>query len=158
MPIRFRCPTCGGLLSTARRKVGSQVECPRCRVGVTVPSEDTVPPAAAAEDETPGAWYQENGTRSAPAEPARQPAKAAAGERPLFETIDLDEMMEPMPERPVKTADTGSGRSSSGYSSPAPHHDGDDGVYVSRGAIVILAILMIVLIALAFATGFMLGS
>lgn len=38
MPIHFRCPTCFGLLSIARRKAGKVVHCPKCGDNVIVPS------------------------------------------------------------------------------------------------------------------------
>ncbi|MDB5310833.1 MAG: hypothetical protein JWO38_5035 [Gemmataceae bacterium] len=42
MPIRFRCPHCTRLLGIARRKAGSQINCPQCARPVTVPvQEDT---------------------------------------------------------------------------------------------------------------------
>lgn len=40
MPIRFRCPHCSQLLGIARRKAGSQVRCPTCQREATVPTED----------------------------------------------------------------------------------------------------------------------
>ena len=43
MPIQFRCPTCGKLLSIAQRKAGSQLLCPFCRAAVTVPIDDAPP-------------------------------------------------------------------------------------------------------------------
>ena len=58
MPIRFRCPMCDGLLSTARRKAGSEVACPKCGFDITVPEADLA--------ELPG----EVAAESAPPEPA----------------------------------------------------------------------------------------
>jgi phage FluMu protein Com len=50
MPIRFRCWHCNQLLGIARRKAGTQVQCPTCRNQVTVPEtdqpDDKVPAAA----------------------------------------------------------------------------------------------------------------
>lgn len=40
MPIRFRCRHCDQLLGIARRKAGSQVRCPTCQNLVDVPYED----------------------------------------------------------------------------------------------------------------------
>lgn len=40
MPIKFRCDHCGQLMGIARRKAGSQVQCPKCGQLVTVPKED----------------------------------------------------------------------------------------------------------------------
>lgn len=40
MPIRFRCNHCSQLLGIARRKAGTQIQCPECRQPVTVPIQD----------------------------------------------------------------------------------------------------------------------
>ncbi len=40
MPIRFRCPHCTRLLGIARRKVGTQINCPECHRLLTVPAGD----------------------------------------------------------------------------------------------------------------------
>jgi hypothetical protein len=37
MPVRFLCPACHQLLSIALRKVGSEVDCPKCRSIIIVP-------------------------------------------------------------------------------------------------------------------------
>lgn len=37
MPVRFRCPHCNRLLGIARRKAGTQVNCPQCDQILTVP-------------------------------------------------------------------------------------------------------------------------
>ncbi len=39
MPIRFQCDQCGQHLSIARRKAGTQVDCPRCGLNQKVPGE-----------------------------------------------------------------------------------------------------------------------
>lgn len=40
MPIKFRCIHCGQLLGIARRKSGTDVDCPRCMKSVLVPQTD----------------------------------------------------------------------------------------------------------------------
>lgn len=45
MPIRFRCPKCDQLLGISRRKAGAHVRCPSCRYEVAVPAEDEPPRA-----------------------------------------------------------------------------------------------------------------
>jgi phage FluMu protein Com len=40
MPIRFRCQYCDQLLGIARRKVGTEVRCPECQKMVLVPAQD----------------------------------------------------------------------------------------------------------------------
>src|SRR5262249_11509480 len=50
MPIRFRCQYCNQLMGIARRKAGTEVECPTCKGKVIVPqssAEIEAPPGAA---------------------------------------------------------------------------------------------------------------
>lgn len=49
MPIRFRCGYCNRLLGIARRKAGSETTCPHCGYTVTVP-EDSVSEPTEMED------------------------------------------------------------------------------------------------------------
>lgn len=39
MPVEFLCPGCRATLSIARRKIGSNIECPRCAGKIVVPDE-----------------------------------------------------------------------------------------------------------------------
>lgn len=47
MPIRFRCHHCDQLLGIARRKANTHVRCPSCRQDVLVPATDQVEPSVA---------------------------------------------------------------------------------------------------------------
>ena len=47
MPIRFRCPTCTGLMSIARRKANAVVTCPKCGEQVVVPATEPAAVGAA---------------------------------------------------------------------------------------------------------------
>ncbi len=53
MPIQFRCAACQQLLGIAKRKAGSVVDCPTCRVKTLVPLTST-------ENETPFHRYVVN--------------------------------------------------------------------------------------------------
>lgn len=84
MPIKFRCPTCIGLMSIARRKANAVVTCPKCGEQVVVPATEPV------------AIGSSNG-------------HAVAEDRPLFERPDFDSLLErvgvaspPTPVRPVE--------------------------------------------------------
>ncbi len=37
MPVRFLCPACHQLLGIASRKIGAQVNCPKCQAAIIVP-------------------------------------------------------------------------------------------------------------------------
>lgn len=58
MPVRFNCHRCGALLSVGRRKIGAEIECPKCAAGVVVPSEDAITgekvAPRASKDDAPG--------------------------------------------------------------------------------------------------------
>lgn len=47
MAIRFHCPRCNQLLGIASRKAGTEIECPKCRLPQTVPSEEAAAAAMA---------------------------------------------------------------------------------------------------------------
>ncbi len=47
MPIRFHCKRCEQLLGIASRKVGSDIECPKCGFSQTVPTEEAAAVAMA---------------------------------------------------------------------------------------------------------------
>ncbi|MDZ7617381.1 MAG: hypothetical protein U1E05_10270 [Patescibacteria group bacterium] len=47
MPIRFHCKRCDQLLGIASRKIGNEIECPKCGLGQIVPSEEAAAAAAA---------------------------------------------------------------------------------------------------------------
>ncbi|MGC4004530.1 MAG: hypothetical protein QM811_15975 [Pirellulales bacterium] len=41
MPVRFPCTSCGQLLGIGTRKIGTNIACPNCRTGLTVPDQAT---------------------------------------------------------------------------------------------------------------------
>jgi len=74
MPIRFRCPA-GHLLTASRKRAGSEIHCPACKVAVVVPEASTVlqstesssddapvrPAAAPPKSKQRGAWSGSEG-------------------------------------------------------------------------------------------------
>jgi len=89
MPIRFRCPHCQQLLGIARRKAGTRVECPTCRASVLVPGTDQLGAEALPAPVPSG---------TAPRVPtAPQPPPA---EEPLFERSDFEQLFAPASEEP----------------------------------------------------------
>jgi hypothetical protein len=77
MPIRFRCMYCNQLLGIARRKAGTEVNCPTCQRPVTVPltSQEDGPPSPPPPAAIP--------------EPSPAPAPAPA----LFERSDFEDYL-----------------------------------------------------------------
>jgi hypothetical protein len=171
MPIRFRCEHCQQLMGIARRKAGSRVNCPTCGLSVTVPSADAAD--ADARD------------KPNPAAPAAAGAPAAGGVPPgtVFERSDFDHLLgegdqpaqaaarkapAPAPERkaqaaaaaPVKAPATRRGGvdvepvaapSSAAWPASAP------ALVLSQQQVTILSVLAVVLLALAFAGGVLVG-
>lgn len=157
MPIRFKCPTCERMLSIARRKAGTRVVCPRCEDDVMVPDADladeeevNVEPV----DESPG-----SGTKPiAIGAPPKPKPQARPKQDKLFEESDFEQLLDekvknaadeaaakkPEPSKPIPTP-------------PTPEPLVEKGVILSRGAAVILSVLMLVLLGLAFATGYLIG-
>jgi hypothetical protein len=157
MPIRFRCPTCNRQLSTARRKAGTQVVCPRCEETITVPDADLADPGTAEVPQSVQvvqagtAKLPRNNGRPATARPAAvAPKPGDSG--PLFEREDFERLLEPA----VRKAGE---ESAVRPSTPLPMAlTPEEGVTISRGAVVSLAVLMVVLLAMAFATGYLVGT
>ena len=163
MPIRFRCPKCQGLLSIARRKAGMTTTCPNCRADVTVPVADEPAASAAVAEEEPTKRSLTAGAamvkvRVANGKTAPKPTDDPPSE-PLFERPDFEKLID----RKAKTGETKPTASAVMAPSPAapPAHPmigAEGGFYVSRGAVAVFAVMMVVLVVMAFATGFLLGS
>jgi phage FluMu protein Com len=85
MPIRFRCHHCNQLMGIARRKAGMTVTCPTCRAHIVVPQGE-----AEAKPEAP----------ASPAPPT------GPGPAPLFERSDFEDFLQnPVIESPPPRAD-----------------------------------------------------
>lgn len=147
MPIRFRCPACGKLLGIARRKAGTVVSCPQCKVNVTVPKgslteEKTVPVGAIA-----------------PVPVSANGSKPKA-ETPLFERTDFEALLDPAakaaaravlappPQMPVAVQQV----------PQAIAVDEADVVLLPKTNLTLIAVVMVVLIGLAFAAGYLLAA
>jgi hypothetical protein len=58
MPVRFLCPACHQLLSIATRKIGAEVECPKCRSTIIVPDPRDSHASELPNAETPSLFEQ----------------------------------------------------------------------------------------------------
>jgi phage FluMu protein Com len=158
MPIRFRCAYCNQLLGIARRKAGQVVRCPTCAGQVIVPTPE--------EDE------------AAEPEPEGADTAAASVEEPLFERSDFDELLSekapvssiasppapppPRPPAPPPAPAAGPGNSlafevererPSSAARPAPAA----GIVLSPARATFLTVLGIILLAVAFGAGVLVG-
>jgi hypothetical protein len=95
MPIRFRCTACGGVLSIARRKAGSNVLCPKCAVTLVVPGASTVPDPEKVEVPVRGAVAGEPVITGRAVGPNGKKSSKPAEDPPLFERLDFESLLQP---------------------------------------------------------------
>jgi hypothetical protein len=188
MPITFRCQSCRNKLSTARRKAGSTVSCPNCGADVRVPTAaerlDTqaepllatagagaahqpAPPTPERTHDTPPPDFGPTaaGPRPSPPPPPAQvvtgkrpkpsPAPplqpAALNDLPLFEREDFAELLE-------QEAEGSDDEPLPLPKGPAPSTPPADGLFVTRSTATMVMAAVLVLLGLAFAAGFLVGS
>lgn len=100
MPVRFYCCNCRQLLQISRRKIGSQVDCPRCKTRLVVPDAEpdegetdsgtsTESPASSPKQKQPASQRPPGENKptkpSQSGQPAKQPAprpQPTAGDKP----------------------------------------------------------------------------
>jgi hypothetical protein len=162
MPIRFRCQHCNQLLGIARRKSGTHVECPTCHQNVLVPAEEGalapngLPPPAAK-----------------PVPPPPVPAPAPVGGPALFERDDFELLLRPqasmageLPRPPIPAVRTPVPSTRPHPSEPMPDplpawpppDPGPPiGVILSPTRATILTVVVILLLAVAFGAGLLVG-
>jgi hypothetical protein len=83
MPVRFLCPACHQLLSIGTRKIGSEVDCPKCRSTILVPDpQQSAQPAAASPFEHGGMEQAlatiAGGAKTAPPPPTAPPKNSSS--------------------------------------------------------------------------------
>jgi phage FluMu protein Com len=146
MPVRFRCHYCNQLLGIARRKIGMEVSCPTCHNQVTVPPTDSPD--------------------------VDQPA---VKKDPLFEGSDLDALLQPAVAAPPEPAKMAPPPAPGWAAPPAPPPPASfhvepypapapwtppapaPGVTLSPVQLTMLAVGAVVILALAFAAGLLIG-
>ncbi len=152
MPIKFRCKYCNQLMGIARRKAGTDVNCPTCNGVLRVPFHDEP---------------------SAPAPPVSAPAPAVAA--PPFESSDFDAYLQAdVRNQPVVTVPP---PQSAGAEMPLPgtvwnpqaaprlidvepaalSPAAPPGIVLSNGLATLLTIAIIFLMALSFSLGLLVG-
>lgn len=162
MPIRFRCKYCNQLMGIARRKVGTEVECPTCKGKLLVPQrsvEDAPSPepaqAPVAQTNSPppfeGSDFGDLFNPSQSQEPvlagAQQTAAPARPQQPapqqralrLPSSYDMDS--DPLP-----------GATASPLDANTP------GILLSPGRATLLTVAIILGFALAFSAGLLVGK
>jgi phage FluMu protein Com len=180
MPIRFRCGYCNKLLGIARRKAGSETTCPHCGYTLTVPDDPTndtaemeeldellnpvsspAPQTHSPAVERPKPVMQtrskESGSNGHPHSSSGTSAPAAAiNERPLFErnVEDVLGTHQPIDEtRPAKTTKA----PTSGMDALSLGEERSQ-IVISVQKATLLACLVVILIGVSFAAGYLLAS
>jgi phage FluMu protein Com len=154
MPIRFRCRYCNQLMGIARRKAGTMVACPTCRAQVVVPA-----------------------TEAEAADQPRPPQPAGDVPAPLFERSDFEAFLDnpvaapPHPlefPAPQPHADAPRAPAPSPFAAvmppspslslaPATARAHGGGVFLSPTQATWLTVVVILLVALAFGAGLLVG-
>ncbi|HTU92679.1 MAG TPA: hypothetical protein VMF69_21540 [Gemmataceae bacterium] len=144
MPIRFRCRYCNQLMGISRRKAGTTVHCPTCHGQVVVPYSEA-----------------EGKVESPPAQPI--PDAPA----PLFERSDFEAFLQnPVAEKPAVPAapppqplafGTEIPSSPSFAASSASSRVHPPGLVLSPTQATWLTVVVILLVALAFGAGLLVG-
>lgn len=144
MPIRFRCPDCEAMLSIATRKAGTPIACPKCGEEVLVPAPGTEPEIDLADDgnlDGDTELMARNGSGTAAVVTKMPPLPPVKFEKPDFGRGR--ELAEASPGRAVAEAVT----------VPA-----EEGLFVARKTAALLAAFAAAMVALAFATGYLVGQ
>jgi DNA-directed RNA polymerase subunit RPC12/RpoP len=168
MPIRFRCSHCNRLLGIARRKAGSETRCPHCGGTIMVPADGEGDDERTRLDDideliNPVSVVQAPAIATRPA----PPSVPRAVPRPAPEPLPLDEP--PLFERDLDSVlEAHNAGSASGAAKPKPATAvGMDAMSLEpeRNHLVIssqkataLVVIVVVLLALSFAAGFLIAS
>ena len=155
VPIRFRCTNCNQLMGIARRKAGSVVHCPACQKEIAVPID--------ADDDPPTP------------ESAPMPAPIVSPRAGLFDRDDFDALLaggasmdgarpappagRPLAAHPPHPAVLAVAKGGNFSFEPAgvTLAPMQGGIFVSPGWATMLTVVFLLLLALAFALGLLVG-
>jgi hypothetical protein len=130
MPVQFVCPKCRRTLSVTRRKIGQQVSCPKCAAVMTVPAD----------------------------EPALSASRGGATIPPELEQLGIGGLVD-FDEMPDLTAAAASIPQANRPLLIPPRQSPPIGpVPISRRAIYLQAVLLLLVASVAFGLGYWLGG
>src|SRR6266700_5707766 len=133
MPVRFLCPACHQLLSIASRKVGSEVDCPKCRSIIIVPDPHDEPAPELSNPFEHAVLEQVLSAISAHETPTPKTA-------PSKDSLPATSLLHQPPTKLPKTS------------------DGDSFVVISRRMLYLQAALLALVAVIAFVCGYLIGS
>ena len=169
MPIRFRCVSCGKLLGIARRKAGSIVGCPACKEQLLVPNHDAVGAGVVASDQT----VHGQGMKEEEGTPPVQKVESKPLGGQLFERSDFEELLNPEPVHrannpsrkkrdrespppiPLELRDNPFDREKLDPAKPKGGHP--PGIVISANRATWLSVAAVVLLAVVFGIGLLVG-
>src|SRR5260370_32219784 len=152
MPIKFRCKYCNQLMGIARRKAGTDVNCPTCNGVLRVPLQDepSAPAPAVGQGVVPPpapVFGRSDFEEYLQAEAHNQPALLAAVPLPAAPPAPLPgTVWNPQPPNLVDVEPA-----------PLPPAAPPPGIVLSNGLATLLTIAIIFLMALAFSMGLLVG-
>lgn len=95
MPIRFECDQCGQRLSIARRKSGTEIDCPTCGLKQHVPGEPSADePVESSEAVAIEQWLSETEPKVAEDPESVQIEQSDSGPPPIREEVDLSKTID----------------------------------------------------------------
>lgn len=166
MPIKFACDHCGGVLSIARRKAYALIDCPKCGCKQVVPSESRISQddVRVVKSKAPDA-SSAVAVMEAPPVIRPIPGSTAAGERPLFERDDIENLLSDEAKKTVVPAvvvpailATPSTSTTADIAAGVELLAERGTLLVRKKQLVIAIALVVLLVLIAFGLGFMAGK
>lgn len=145
MPVRFLCPACHQLLSIGTRKVGAEVECPKCRSTIIVPDphqpQDGGQATVAQTTEPPSVFEQAGLEQALSAISSREksPRPSGVSAAPPYDSSPADPLFPPVTSKVQTTND-------------------DSLIVIHRRVLYLQAALLAVVAVLAFYFGYLIGG
>ncbi len=157
MPIRFHCKRCEQLLGIASRKVGSQIDCPKCGFAQTVPTEEAAAVAEALRAGSASSPPMETEALTV-YDDAPEPVEAPPHRRRRKPPVSTPDPTPPAaappaakPKRSAPSEEPNSATETAGPSTPAGM------ILFPRRALYIQGVLLTVLALVFFGTGYFIG-
>jgi len=161
MLVRFLCPACHQLLGIAPRKVGAQVNCPKCGATILVPDPEEPRPTEALQQSTSTEAATDSTVGEMPAAEVPALDLGIQEESPL-DAVGSDVLGDLTEYDRSERRDSPSPASSiSPKKSPPPLDlplDDGDRIVISRRVLYFQAVLLAVVGLLALAAGYLIGS
>jgi DNA-directed RNA polymerase subunit RPC12/RpoP len=159
MPVRFRCAYCNQLMGISHRKVGTVVRCPKCSGQVVVPHVEDAPDDAAAEQGAAVKLLEDPELElllaGAATESSGKPKPARKRQGPPAAILEIDVEPVEIPTAPPPPVSPQPVASAAAKAAPSFFRGT---VTLPRWLVGGIAIVILLLLGLAFLAGFLLGK